>query len=446
MSLARRLLASSSSGVYSLAPAAQVEYVIAGTYGLIVPPDVYSFSAVAIAAGGSSPNTTPFNGTRAGNLHWRNSVPCTPGELLLVTVGDGAGVLVSPKESSIKRGSTFLLRAANDVNLYNPTLGGGGGLGGNGGPGQPGGGGLGGGGPGYVGRGGAGGNYPDTIKGQFPDTDSGGGRGGSTSGAPTGWVSLSGEGTGLLGRTPDMQGSLGALRFGNGVWGGPGAVAPSGAVRLVWGGVAARTYPDNAPDVASSTPATYVSSAQGSGSAFTFHASAQPGDLVIAWRQVGSGGGSDGGVVGSSNWNRLPGASPTYWKQVTAADIAASGAGTISFGGSGTVWWITATYRGPRMCMLRTQANDNPPATTVVVPGFTKRIDCRRVVTLASDLDLAATMVTPAGFTSRQARIGTAPVARLSDIAPASYVNGASVTYTGMVATSSATAQLLELY
>lgn len=435
MSLARRLMASTSSSVKP----AQAEYTVPGTYSLQVPAGVFSFSGVVIAAGNPGQNINPFPGGSGGNLHWNNDVPCTPGEWLTVIVGAGASG--STRDSAVKRGATNLLRAVSTPgSLFHPTLGGGGGSGGAAGPGSPGSGGLGGGGPGYAGDGGRGGDYHDNFNGLMPDANSGGGRGGDANGVPYGWQSEGGEGTGLLGLSTDLSASLGTVRCGAGNWAGANA-GQNGGVRVLWGG--GRAYPGNVPDAPGDVPAVFVSSANGSGSgpvAFTFHTSALEGDLVVVWIQISSSG-SYGGVSGSTNWNQ---AGALYWKQVTAADITASAAGTVTFVSSGTMNWISATYRGPRVAVFRKSASDFPPASTVVIPGFTKRIDCQRVVSIVYDPDTGPA-TTPAGFTSRGTR--TTPIGmRLSDAAPSSYTDGASVTYTGMGDTSGALAQLIELF
>lgn len=442
MSLARRMMASSSLGTLP----GQAEYTSPGTYNVVVPAGVTSFCGVAIAAGLKGTNLNPFNGAAAGNLHWRNEVACTPGELLTIVVGRGDTTSAVNAESSIKRSSTYLLRASNSSGnisgLYHPTLGGGGGAGGSPGSGSPGNGGLGGGGPGYEGKGGTGGNIYDTANGQMPEVNSGGGRGGDANGVPYGWSSQRGEGTGLLGRSPDFSTSLGAVRCGGGDW-AAGSGGLDGGVRIIWGG--GRAYPDNVPDLASSVVATPISTSNGSVSGsspivFTFHTDAVEGDLLVFW-PVLAGSGSSGSFTGISNMHQ---AGVVYWKQITAADIAASIAGTTQFSGSGTRGWVTQTYRGPRVAVQRAVAPSFPVTDTVTIPGVTKRIDCKRLVVTSSDADAGATNDTPAGFTSRANR--TTPLKmRLSDIAPASYADGSDIILTGMVATAGTSAYLIEL-
>lgn len=446
MSLARRLMASAFS-VASGIVAAQVEYTAPGTYVLIFPEGVETFSAVGIAAGLEAPNVTPFTGKAAGNLHWRNNIPVPASRMVTIQIGDGDGTGASNKETSIKDGGTYLLRASNSNGGagedYWLTLGGGGGRGGLGGPGGPGNAGLGGGGPGYDGQGGQGGNYLDTAQGQLPVTGSGGGRGGDINGTPNGWLSSYGEGTGLLGRSADKTTSLGAKLFGYGAWGGPSAGGGDGGVRVIWGDD--RSYPDNPPDRASDVAATFVASANGaqnnsSPMPFTFHTDAEEGDLLLVWA-TRLGAGSFGGFAGISGLQPVGAA---YWKQITAADIAASLAGTTTLLGSGNRAWAAAVYRGPRIAVQRAVA-PGTASDTVTVPGITKRIDCKRLVLTVSDQDAAAVIPTPVGFTSRASR--TTPLdMRLSDIAPADYVNGTNIVMTGLDATTGTTAYLVELY
>lgn len=428
-------------GGRGVSPVGQAEWDTPGTYVFQVPAGVRYLDGVAIGAGAPGPNTSPFNGGWGGNLHWRNRIPVTPGEWLTVKIGVGTGAF-SDKETYLRRGADNLLYATNR-NLgvpQHPTLGGGGGDGGQAGSGSAGNGGLGGGAAGYAGKGGKGGNYLDTTSGEYPDTDSGGGRGGDKNGVPTGWLNENGEGTGLLGRSPDKTTSLGSDKFGWGGW-AAGTAGGDGGLRLTWGG--SRSYPDSEPDLAAAITAAFVSSANGTGAmplAFTFHTSAQPGDIVLAFpRIIGSGGFT--GVTGSSNWNNAGGG--VYWKQVTQDDLDASAAGTVKFTGSGNWAWVTAVYRGAVIAKTRRSSSDSPPGDTVTVPGFSKRVDCKRVVTYAADND-PASIPTPSGFTSRGAR--TSPPMRVSDKAPGDYADGASVVYSPMGATEGATALLIELF
>lgn len=446
MSIARRMMASSSQGP---APG-QAEYP-AGLYDFQVPAGVTRLCAVGIGGGAVGRNVSPFNGGGGGGNHWLNDIPVTPGEWLTVRAGTSVTIGSDAGESYIKRGSTFLVRAGPGYGYgsvaggptYFDTLGGGGGQGGDGGTGNDGNGGLGGGAGGYQGAGGKGGNYYDTANGQMPVTDSGGGRGADANGVPYGWSGSRGEGCGLLGRTPTFApGSLGT-KFGGGAM-PTSSSADTGGLRIIWGG--GRAYPDNVPDIAYAVPATFVSAANGaqdnsSPMPFTFHTDALPGDLMLVWITLASSG-SFAGFSGISNLNS---AGALSWKQITAADIAASLAGTVTHLGSGNRSWVTAVYRGPRVAIMRSVSSDSPPSDTVTVPGVTKRIDCQRLVLTVSDGDASAVIPTPSGFTSRASR--TTPLdMRLSDIAPASYTDGSSIVMTGMVATTGATAQLIELF
>lgn len=435
MSLGRRLLMGANVG---RAIPGQMELVEPGTYVFEVPPNVYRFSAVAIGAGFKGTNSSPFPAGSGGNLHWINDVPCTPGEFLTVQVGLQTSVTA---ESFIKRGSTYLVRAAggqpngSQSPTYHDALGGGGGRGGAGGPADVSSSGLGGGGPGYTGDGGRGGNYIDTSQGQMPDANSGGGRGGDRNGVPNGWNSTRGEGTGLLGRAPDRQSSLGTPRCGAGDWAiGTGL---DGGVRIIWGG--ARSYPDTASDYPSSEVATFVSGSTGSGTipqAVTFHGSgAAVGDLVLLMAFPGN-----GSVTAPAGWH---GGGPLFWKQVTQDDLDASAAGTILLtGGDAPITWGCYVARGARVAAVRSQALAD--TSDITATGFTKRVDCKKVVAVVGDID-TATMGVPAGFTARVTR-STAPCLRFADIAPSAYVDGASVTFTGMGTSTAGRLVLVELF
>lgn len=439
------MMASSSQG----AAPGQAEYP-AGLYDFQVPAGVTRMCAVGIGGGAVGRNVSPFNGGGGGGNHWLNDIPVTPGEWLTVRAGTSVTIGNDAGESYIKRGSTFLVRAGPGAGFgsvgggptYFTTLGGGGGQGGDGGTGNDGDGGLGGGAGGYDGAGGKGGSYYDTANGQMPVTDSGGGRGGDKNGVPYGWAGARGEGCGLLGRTPSFApGSVGTKFGGGSIATGS---ADAGGLRIIWGG--GRAYPDNVPDIANAAPATFVSAANGtqnnsSPMPFTFHTDAVAGDLLLVWQTI-IGDGSFAGHAGISNLNPVGAA---YWKQITAADIAASVAGTTTLLGSGNRSWVTAVYRGPRVAVMRSASSDFPASDTVTVPGITKRIDCQRLVLIVSDPDASANIPTLTGFTSRASR--TTPLdMRLSDIAPANYADGSSIVITGMVATTGATAQLIELF
>ena len=333
------------------------------------------------------------------------------------------------KDTYLRRGATNLLFATNrNYGVpQHPTLGGGGGDGGQPGSGSPGNGGLGGGAAGYAGAGGKGGNYYDSTSGALPDTDSGGGRGGDANGVPTGWQSTNGEGTGLLGRAPDKTTSLGSVKCGWGGW-AAGTRGGDGGVRLTWGG--SRSYPDDVPDMAVPTEGAFVSTANGAGAmpqAFTFHSSAQEGDLVLAY-PVFTSNGSLTGVTGSDNWGRVGGA---FWKQVTADDLTESAAGNVKFGGSGNIMWVTLVYRGPNVAVLRRNGFSSAPATSINLAGFTKRVDCKRVVTLANDTGSGSTIAPPTGFTGRAART-TPRRLRAADKSPGEYANDETVTWSGL--------------
>jgi hypothetical protein len=433
MSLARRLRNAPPPG--GGGPVRQVEFIVPGTYDFQVWAGVTKLSGVGIAAGVAGQNTPSFAGGPGGDLHWRNDIPVTPGEWLTATVGNGDGMTTGNKITSLKRGATELILARANRVLAFPTLGGGGGKGGLGGSTPSG---LGGGGPGYMGDGGPGGNYFGDYQGGFPQADSGGGRGGDMDGIPTGWANERGEGTGLLGRAPDKVGSLGTVRCGAGTWGN-GSAALNGGLRLLSGGD--RSYPDNAPDKASAGAATFVSAANGSGTlplAVTYHTSAQPGDIVL-FRFMFSGSGSTAGMS-RPNWNDA--GQGVYWKQITQEDIDASTAGTVQFLGTAPGKWSTTVYRGASMVTSRTSGFTVTPPGNLSVPGFTKRLDCRRVIAFLFHSG-PGSGAAPTGFTSRTSV--TDPRIFVCDKAPTDYADGTSVVFPGVPTDGGAIGVLLEL-
>ncbi|MET3526185.1 hypothetical protein [Phenylobacterium koreense] len=447
MSLARRMMTS----VGGITAPGQVEYgpTGPGVYHFTVPDGVFEINAVGIAAGLPGSNVSPFTGGTAGNLHWRNKIAVTPGEILEVLVGSSvrnASPIIPglpATQTHIRRGTDYLIRAGRGSTLYHTTLGGGGGQGGSGGSGRDANGGCGGGGPGYMGMGGRGGNYLDTSSGQFPETDSGGGRGGDMNGVPTGWASSQGEGTGLLGRSADKTTSLGAKLYGAGAF-ADASYALNGGVRITWAG--GREYPDRVPDLPSSEVALLISAAGYTGSlpaAFTVHGEgALPGDLALVYIQANGSGsiagitGGDGGWLSSGQFR---------WKQLTEGDLDASEAGTLTISGSGaSMSWAVLVYHGPRTIERRTTAFQ--AADDVVVPGFKKRVDCKCVIVIGTDPDAGAGAIpAPAGFTSRVSRAAT-PRYLIADIKPKAYVDDTPVTLTNMVATAGGSGALYELY
>lgn len=423
-------------------PPRQAEYTAAGVYDVVMLDDVTEITgAVLIGAGAGGVSVSPFNGGSGGGNHWRNRLPTVPRREYVLTLQaakspDVAGGLAG--QSHLKDGGGTTLLFVDGATSGYPTYGGGGGDGGPASVGSSGNGGLGSGAGGYMGAGGRGGNNNDTTSGQMPAANSGGGRGGDRNGVPNGYTGDIGEGCGLLGRTPTFDpGSAGTPKFGGGGTPVSGAGLTSGA-RLMFGGP--RSYPDRASDLAATTPASLVNSGSGTNVTTSFsppvHTDARPGDLVVVY--------ATGGIsvtVPNARWKVAGG---LYWKQLTAADIAASAAGTLTFTVNGTFSWISAVYRGAMVA--RSVSQIGSAADTVNIPGFTKRVDCRRIIAITADADLTATMAAPSGFTSRGFVTGSNVRMRLCDAAPSAYINGASVTYTGMVATKATNAYLIELH
>ena len=421
MSLARRLRSMPPPG--GSGPIFQTEFIAPGTYDFKVPVGVNYLDAVGISAGWPGQYIPSYPGGQGGDLHWKNQIPVTPGEVLTVIVGKGQGRVTADKPTALKRGSTFLIRADGTGALYWPVLGGGGGRGGSGGPATDMDGGLGGGGPGYMGDGGSGGTT-GAFSGGFPAPNSGGGRGGDTDGIPTGWAGNDGEGTGLLGRTTDKSGSLGAARRGGGTWTAATA-GQEGGLRLMSGGN--RSYPDNALDMAVVGADTTVGGTNGGTTTLALPAGAQVGDIAILAWVISSG--SFSGITGAPNWNQIGrydgfGSLQIWWKQLMQADLDAATGGTLKIDATSSPAWALAVYRGGTMATERSRAGVS--GGQITVPGFTKRADCKRVV--AVGIDPSVTMSIPSGFTSRAARN---PGAIICDRTPVSYADGSAAVFGG---------------
>jgi hypothetical protein len=249
---------------FSIAPGA-VSYTTAGTYSWTVPAGVTSVSAVLVGGGSGSYNSVSGRGGDGGALRYINDLAVTPGETITVVVGTAGTNATSAGTqsggfSSLSRGATELVRAAQGGYITNLTPTGtlvagstsgagtgfiGGGTGGNGASST---GGFGGGGAGgYSGNGGSGGAItPGTATG-----GAGGGGGGSSSASGTGGagggVGIFGEGTSgtagtgvatLTGGSGGAgSGGAGTLHGGGAGGGqsGAGTAAGRGAVRIVWG-------------------------------------------------------------------------------------------------------------------------------------------------------------------------------------------------------------------
>jgi hypothetical protein len=262
----------------------QVNYMVPGTYSLVVPQGVKLLSGVAIAGGvggwaHSSSGTWGRPGAGAG-LGWKNNIPVTPGETLTVVVGAPGTTTTSTSGAlgtvggvtQLLRGSTVLMSAnsgnpagGNSGTATTQSAGGtpgvadGGGTGGNGTVTwwqyAAGGGGAG----GYNGPGGAGGGY--TSNGGAGSGGGAGGGSGSSNSSPAQMLGGAGGGTGLYGlgtsgatgAAPNVQqdGLPGSWFPGSGMFGGGASngwtststndPAQGGGLRLIWG--SGRAYP-----------------------------------------------------------------------------------------------------------------------------------------------------------------------------------------------------------
>lgn len=440
MSLARRLMAATAMSRGGTSGGQQAEFTVPGQNFFRVPDGVTSISGVAVSPGEWGMNISPFHGGKGGNLHWRNAIPVTPGEVLNIQVGNGQrGTTTALFATWLRRGaSEYLLRTGAGSTLYHPSLGGGGAVGGARGSGTDGNGGLGGGAAGYTGTGGKGGNYQGTTNGGLPAPLSGGGRGGDSNGIPYGYQGYIGEGVGLQGLSADKSTSVGPKIHGGGGWANTSGGQPGG-VRIMWGDDV-RSYPNNAIDVPRSTPAAFIGSTRGSGAApltFTLPPGVQPNDIVIL-QVTGLTTGSFAGVSGGAgNWNTDVGV--FYYKQIEAADIAA----TLQITGSGTFDWRVLVYRGGTRIVQRSSAVFL--ANPFVIPGFNKRVDSKRILAKCQNNAGNVAIGTPAGFTKREEK--TTPLRFiLADIDPAAYTDGAPVSFSNISTDDVATGWLFEIY
>jgi hypothetical protein len=248
---------------FAIVPGA-VSYTTTGTYSWTVPAGVTSISAVLVGGGSGAYNAVSGTAGSGGALRWINDLSVTPGETITVVVGNGGNGATSVGTqsggfSSLSRGVTELIRAAQGASVANTspigtlvsgsTSGAGTGFigGGAGGAGATSTGGFGGGGAGgYSGNGGSGG----AITASAGTGGGGGGGGGSSSasgtGGPGGGVGIFGEGTSGVAGTGVASGTGGAggngsgsATFGGGGGGnqgaGGGTAGRAGAVRIVWG-------------------------------------------------------------------------------------------------------------------------------------------------------------------------------------------------------------------
>lgn len=213
-------------GLTTAVAVGQAEFTTPGTYQLVVPPNCYSMSAVAIGAGQSGGRGTVIEGGNGGDLRYIKEFAVTPGEILTVVVGAG-GVPVSGQNAKQAGGSTSFRRGAESA-LLNARGGGAGGTstalsanvgGGAGGAGGTDSSGRGGGGAGgYAGNGGAG-------NGAAGATNSGAAGGGTNTGSQS-TAAGAGGGVGIYGAGTTGAGGTGT---GGGAGGSGGTAGTAGA-------------------------------------------------------------------------------------------------------------------------------------------------------------------------------------------------------------------------
>lgn len=257
-------------------------WTIAGVYPFTVPPNVFFLCGVAIGGGGPSYSKGPEGGNwgtggAGGGLGWKNAIPVTPGETLIVEVGAAGKNFNTGDEppsgvggrSCLRRGTTVLFSGLGGTGGQTGTASGVGGSytgdgGGNGGSGvgfnyyTAGGGGAG----GYTGAGGNGGFATNGTVSATAGAGGGGGGGGGDNGALArggrgGGTGLFGQGNnGAVATGPNKPGGHGSYSFGTGAFGGGGTLgclgpnsavkARQGAVRVIWAvGSQVRAFPSN---------------------------------------------------------------------------------------------------------------------------------------------------------------------------------------------------------
>ncbi len=189
-------------------------------------------------------------------------------------------------------------------------------------------------------------------------------------------------------------------------------------------------------------PATFVGItllALSSGSAsLTLPAGAAIGDVAIVFTEYdNTSAGSNvttstGWAKSSRNWGYD---ASVHIKRLDATDITAGfvGLSNVQNGGVAAVM----LYRGAAGATIKTDqgttASDGP---SLALTGFTKSAYCTGIVAVVSDRDTDVTITKPTGWNDRGGYSSPAPgffCSRFSDLlVPASYTNGAAVTFTTM--------------
>lgn len=275
-----------------LSETGETTYTTAGTYYWTCPVGVTSVSVVCIGGGGSgcsTPDDIDGSGSAGsgGGLGWKNNISVTPGQIYLVIVGSGGGIVTSNSDGydggiSYFISSGYVYGGGGYKGIVDGTTlieggsytGDGGGTGGAGGYSGD----CGAGGGGCGGYSGAGGEGASSTASNGSDGAGGGGGGGANGdgsveqcGAGGGGVGLFGQGVngagGIYSSTLYMStgGSGGSDGFnggnsgqggnsssGGGSYGGGGGIyaaegngiGADGAVRIIWG--SGRTFPSNA--------------------------------------------------------------------------------------------------------------------------------------------------------------------------------------------------------
>ncbi len=255
----RQNLAPGLPGVKSRVARGESSYTAAGNYQFVVPPGVFSISAVCIGHGGTPPTDSGSIGGGGGGLSYRNDIPVLPGEILFVRINATTGATIR-RDNNLFGELLVGASSGRGVQPGAPIVGSGFGGGTASGTGGGGAAGYGSGGSttAAVPSGGAGGGGGPT------GTYSGGGGGVGLTGMNSSWVAPA-AGTGRNGGPAGIGGSAGsagactggtcctffqggaggAYGGGGGFGANSGGAGGSGGIRIIWPGEL-RSYPFNA--------------------------------------------------------------------------------------------------------------------------------------------------------------------------------------------------------
>lgn len=148
-------------------------------------------------------------------------------------------------------------------------------------------------------------------------------------------------------------------------------------------------------------------------------------------------------VVSSFAWN-LGYSQQVFSKILSAGDVASGVTFTYSAGNGGTIEALV--YSGATVCTSVSVAQSADLDATLVIPGFIKNVASKGLITYASDRNTATGFARPTGWTNRISPFAAGFFASAAaDIAPASYSNASSVTWTGFTTGAEQVGEVLEL-